>query len=100
MKPAEPESVGAEEISVFHQFVAGKSGNGPGGLVSRRGAIFGVMEARRVGGHMPRAGRLTAARIPAPRRARTAIRPIAPVNSSISKSSDEDYGASLPLRDS
>src|SRR6476659_385871 len=30
MYPAEPGSTGADRMSRFHQFVAGKSGNGPG----------------------------------------------------------------------
>src|SRR4029453_6438591 len=36
---ADPESTGAAEISVFHQFVGGKSGGGPGSPASTRGAI-------------------------------------------------------------
>src|SRR6185436_5612012 len=39
MKSSEPGSTGAAEISVFHPCVAGKSGSGPGGLVSSRGAM-------------------------------------------------------------
>ena len=38
MNAPEPESSGAAAISVFHQFVGGKSGHGPGRLVSRRAA--------------------------------------------------------------
>jgi len=41
--PADPESTGALVISVFHQFVGGKSGSGPGSPASRRGAIAVAM---------------------------------------------------------
>src|SRR6476659_8765672 len=60
MNSAEPESTGAAEISVFHQFVGGKSGGGPGTLASRRGGIWTASTAAASGGQIANAGTLAA----------------------------------------
>src|SRR6185369_9123940 len=62
MKADEPASTGAAEISLFHQFVGGKSGGGPGTLASRRGAIWTVSTAAASGGQIAEAGAPVASR--------------------------------------
>jgi hypothetical protein len=62
MNAGEPASTGAAEISVFHQFVGGKSGGGPGTLASRRGAIWTVSTAAASGGQIAEAGAPAASR--------------------------------------